>query len=308
MSLLSIIVVLLLEQWRPLHERGSVQAPLRRFADYLEEHFNAGERQHGVIAWLLAVLPILAIAWAIYGIAWHVHPLLALVVNVGVLYLTLGFRQASHHFTAIQRALKEGELDRAREVLGAWQGRSAAALSREDITRVAIEQALADSHRLVFGVLFWYLILPGPTGALLYRIAPFLASRWGRSGEPDLRHFGWFAHRAARVLDWLPARLTAIGFAVVGDFEDAVYCWRTQAAKWIDPSIGVVLASGAGAMGVRLGNPLPAPDGGLEERPELGLGDEADTEHLDSTVGLVWRTLALWLAMVLIVTMVRALS
>ena len=100
-------------------------------------------------------------------------------------------------------------------------------------------------------------------------------------------------------------RFTAAAFAVVGDFEDAVYCWRTQAANWPDPALGIVLASGAGAIGVKLGMPILA-GGAVVERPELGLGDPADTGHLDSTVGLVWRALVVWLILLLLIALAGA--
>jgi adenosylcobinamide-phosphate synthase len=105
----------------------------------------------------------------------------------------------------------------------------------------------------VFGVLFWFVLLPGPSGAILYRLAVYLRERWGKLGA-----FGRTAEQVYSVLEWPAARLTAAAFAVVGDFEDAVYCWRTQARAWADPYMGVVLAAGAGAMGVRLGMPLPS--------------------------------------------------
>jgi cobalamin biosynthesis protein CobD/CbiB len=126
-----------------------------------------------------------------------------------------------------------------------------------------------------------------------------------RSGEAGESRFGEFARAAFGVLDWIPARVTATAFAVVGDFEDAVYCWRTQAARWPDRLLGVVLAAGAGALGVRLGTPVPR-GATLEDRPELGLGEEADAPFLDSTVGLIWRALVLWLAVLLALGVARA--
>jgi adenosylcobinamide-phosphate synthase len=308
MSLVSLILVLVLEQWRPLAEHARISQYLDRYATFLERQFNAGETHHGIIAWILALLPLLLVTGLLYMLAYKLHPLVALAFNVLVLYLTMGFRQASHYFTDIQRALKEGELDRARDLLGEWRGNTASALSRDEVVRVSIEQALIGAHRYVFGVAFWFAVLPGPIGAVLYRVGAYLAERWNREGEPELARFGWFAGQAFGAIDWLPARLTATAFAIVGNFEDAVYSWRTQAAQWADSTMGVVLAAGAGALGIRLGNPLHREDGLLDERPELGLGDEPDTPYLDSTVGLVWRALVFWLAMILIVTVVRALS
>ena len=305
MSFLALVLVLILEQRRPFLEREKFMDLLGRGAATLERHFNAGETHHGAIAWLLAVLPLALMAGVVYWIAYRIHPLLALIVNIGVLYVTMGLRHASHYFTDIQAALAAGELERARALLGNWRGQSAVPLSREEVIRVTIEQALVGAHRHVFGVLFWFVLLPGPIGAVLYRVASLLHERWGVAREPELSRFGWFARNAFEALDWVPARLTAIAFAIVGDFEDAVYSWRMQAALWTDRTLGVVLASGAGALGVRLGNPLRREDGSLDERPELGLGDEPDTPFLDSTVGLIWRALLLWLAMILLITIVR---
>jgi adenosylcobinamide-phosphate synthase len=300
MSVLAIVAALILEQWRPLGERKAYFAVLTRWAEWLERSFNAGEARHGNIAWLVAVLPVLAAALALHFALLWVNPLLALLFNVGALYLTLGFRQFSHYFTDLQLAIRAGEVDRARELIGAWRGEPAQHRSREEVIRLAIEEALVASHRHVFGVLFWFMLLPGPSGAILYRLAQYLRRRWHGLGA-----FGVFADRVYRVLEWPAVRLTAASFAVVGDFEDAVYCWRTQASSWSDPDAGVVLAAGAGAMGVRLGMPLTAIDG-VEVRPELGLGENADSPFLDSVVGLLWRALVVWVFVLVVTGLARA--
>jgi cobalamin biosynthesis protein CobD/CbiB len=289
MGVIAIIAALLLEQWRPLDARGTLRAGLAHWADRLERSFNAGEARHGVIAWCVAaLLPALA-ALALHAALDWLNDGLALLLNIAALYLTLGFRQFSHPFTAIQAAMREGDIDRARELLGTLRGESAAHRSREEVVRLTIEEALAASHRHVFGVLFWFVVLPGPAGAILYRLAALVGWRWRGLGA-----FGRCAERALHWLEWPATRFTAASFAVVGDFEDAVYCWRTQAAAWPDPQMGIVLAAGAGAMGVKLGMPLQELEG-LAPRPELGLGEEADAPFLDSTVGLVWRALVVWI-------------
>src|SRR3954470_22932908 len=124
MTVLAIVAALLLEQWRPLVERRSVAAALGGFVAWLEATFNGGERQHGIVAWLVAVLPAVGGAIALHELARAVHPALALVLNVAVLYLTLGFRQFSHHFTALQLAVKSGDIEHARQELDAWRGAS----------------------------------------------------------------------------------------------------------------------------------------------------------------------------------------
>ena len=301
MSVAAIIAALLLEQWRPLDSRTSVHGVLAMWAGWLEQAFNGGERRQGTVAWLVAVLPPVLLSILVHQLLLSVHFLLALAFNISVLYFTLGFRQFSHHFTDLQLAVKSGDIERARSLLEGWRGASGVVRTREEVIRLAIEEALMSSHRHVFGVIFWYVLLPGPSGAILYRLAVFLRFRWKEMGG-----FGRFAARAFELLEWPAVRLTAASFAVVGDFEDAIYCWRTQARSWGDPGEGVVLAAGAGAMGVRLGMPVHEMEG-MQPRPELGVGEPADGPFLDSTVGLVWRALVVWVFILLLITVARLL-
>ncbi|HUQ73791.1 MAG TPA: CobD/CbiB family protein [Burkholderiales bacterium] len=301
MSVLAIIAALVIEQWRPLGDRKAVQGTLGGWALWLEQTFNGGERKHGRIAWLVAVLPPVLLSLVVHALLLSVSPFLALAFNIAVLYLTLGFRQFSHYFTDIQLAMKSGDIERARSLLEHWRGASGVVRTREEVIRLSIEEALLASHRHVFGVLLWYLLLPGPAGAILYRLAAYFAWRW-----KDLGGFGQFANRVFHVLDWPAVRLTAAAFAVVGDFEDAVDCWRTQARSWLDPNAGIVLAAGAGAMGVRLGMPVQEVDG-MQPRPELGVGEPAEGPFLDSTVGLLWRAVVVWVFALLMLTVARLL-
>jgi adenosylcobinamide-phosphate synthase len=301
MSLLAIVSALVIEQWRPLGDRRYVPGMLAAAAQWLEQSFNGGERRHGVVAWLVAVVPAVLVAALVHAALRSMSPLLALVFNIAVLYLTLGFRQFSHYFTDLQLAVKSGDIDKARSLLERWRGASGVVRSREEVIRLAIEEALVASHRHVFGVLLWYLLLPGPSGAILYRLAAYLADRWKPLGG-----FGDFARRAFHVLEWPAVRLTASAFAVVGDFEDAVYCWRTQAHTWPDPDAGILLASGAGAMGVRLGMAIQDVEG-MQPRPELGVGEPADGPFLDSTVGMLWRAVVVWIFVLALVSVARLL-
>jgi adenosylcobinamide-phosphate synthase len=307
MTFLALVLALLLEQWRPLTDRTALFAPVAGFADYLERRLNAGNTQEGVVAWFAAAIAVVLVAWVVFGLLYSISPVLGLALNVAVLYATIGFRQESHYFTDINRALKEGDVATARRLLGEFRGQDCTALSADDVARLAIEDALVVAHRHVFGPIFWFVLLPGPIGPVLYRLTRFLAQRWGARQDPEFGRFGEFSRRALAVLDWLPVRVTAVSFAVVGDFADALDCWRTQAGRWIDPQLGVVLASGAGAMGIRLGAAYPAGER-VEERPELGTGELAEPVHLDATIGLIWRALVVWLGVLGVLSFVAAVS
>jgi len=296
LSALAIVAALLIEQGWPLADQRGWLALLADWADGIERAFNAGEARHGVTAWLVAVVPAVLATAVLYALLAWLSPLLALAFNVLILYLTLGFRGPSRRFADIQHAVRAGDLERARALIGEWRGEPAQQLGREEVMRLALEEALLASHRHVFGVLFWYVLLPGPSGAVLYRLSVVLRRRW----RGPLA-FGGFAARALQVLDWPAVRVTAASFAVVGDFEDALYCWRTQAHAWPDAEAGVVLAAGAGALGVRLGMPVTGVDG-VEPRLELGVGEAAELPHLDGAIGLIWRAVVLWVFLLLLVS------
>jgi adenosylcobinamide-phosphate synthase len=309
MSFLALVAALLLEQWRPLADRGSLYSLFERYATFLERLLGGGESKQGmgILAWLVAVVPPLLGAWLVYALAQGAGSLFALSANVVILYLTMGFRQQGRYFAEIQLALKDNDIAKARDALSAWRRSDCGDLDREAVARLAIEEALIASHHHVFAVIFWFAFLPGPLGAILYRLAMFLSHRWGGAPDSETGHLRSFARSAFAALDWLPARLAAGTFAVVGDFEDAVYCWRAQAASWADYTQGVVLASGAGALGVKLGMPIRE-NGEVLERPELGLGDPVDEAHMETTVGLIWRALMVWLIVLLLVALVGAVT
>jgi adenosylcobinamide-phosphate synthase len=290
MTILAIILALTIEQFRPL-AISRINDVLAQWSRLLENRFNAGQHSHGVAAWLVGVALPSVLVLVVQALAAWSNWLLALLLDVAVLYLTMGFRQFSHHYTAIHVALRSGEIGQARQLLYQWCGIDAERLGSGEVARLAIEEALVASHRHVFAPLILFALF-GPAGAVFYRLARHFAQAWAeRGGAPD-DAFGEFARRAFAIIDWLPVRMTAASFAIVGNFEDAVFCWRTQAARWREEASGILLASGAGALGVRLGMPIGGDDR-FGDRPELGVGDDADADFMQSAVGLVWRTLVM---------------
>lgn len=302
MSFFSLFAAFLFDQVRTL---GADNRPLRWFRTYaqgIERNFNAGQPRHGVVGWLLALgVPVLA-GLVLYFILYRASPLLAWVLNVVVLYFTVSLRQAGTPYAAIGEALKNQDLGAARAELQSWTDQPVDDLTAAEIAKLAIECRLLEAHRDGFGVIAWFLVLPGPCGALLYRLASELDRSWGTRRDEEFGRFGEFARQTFAALDWLPARLTAASFAVAGDFEDAVYCWRSQALSWVPHRQGILLASGAGAIGIRLGDAVRE-EGSVRMRPELGTGDEPDADYMRSASGLVWRVLALWMALLLLVSL-----
>ena len=200
-------------------------------------------------------------------------------------------------------------------------------MPRSEIVRHVIEYSVLAAHRHVFGVLAWFSVLAalglGPTGAVLYRLAEFVSRHWHyrlRSGaQPASASLQKASADAWTAIDWLPARLTALSFAVVGSFEEAIEGWRFHAQRFPNDNDGVVLAATAGAINVRLGGEalkartdLHAPQG-LEIDADLGDSDatpgrEPEVGHLRSVVGLVWRSVVVWMLLLALLTLARLLG
>jgi adenosylcobinamide-phosphate synthase len=314
MTFLSILFALLIEQLRPLRADNPVYAGAKQLAVHMENWFNAGQEGHGRAAWFALMFALMMPTMVVYWLCAEVSPFLALAWNILIAYLTLGFRHYSHYFTSIQLALNSGNETSARALLTEWTGQDTAGMNVSEVSRLAVENALVTAHRNVFGVFFWFMVPIGPAGAIMYRVAEYVSRAWNEPGRKGSEGFGRFAATAFYWIDWIPARLTAIAFAIVGNFEDAIYAWRNLAPRWADESIGIILATGSGAMGLRLGTAtenaadIPAADADAAAIEAAGaepggpVGEEATARALQSTVGLVWRALLLWMLLLLLLS------
>ncbi len=215
--------------------------------------------------------------------------------SVIVLYFAIAPRSLSEHAGRVAAAFSIGLPDARREV-GMLVSRDTGQMDEEAVARAAVESVLENGNDAVFGALFWFALLGAP-GALLYRLSNTLDAMWGYRNA-RYNHFGRAAARLDDALNFVPARLTALTYALLGQTQSALLCWRRQAPAWDSPNAGPVMAAGAGALGVRLGGPAVY-HGTLEERPALGAGKTPEATDIDRAVGLVQRGLWLWLGLLL---------
>jgi adenosylcobinamide-phosphate synthase len=327
MSFIAVLLALLLEQVKPLPRGNVVHDALTGWIDATARNFDAGKDHHAWIVWCITVLVPTLVCVALYLAVSQLR--IGLAFDVAVLYLTLGFRQFSHYFTDIRAALERGDEIEARRLLAEWRHLDARDLPAAEFLRHVIEHSLLAAHRHVFGVFFWFVLLSsfglGPAGAVLYRLAEFVGRYWAyRSGSAGIavnERLSALSLRLFQLLDHIPARLTASGFAVVGNFEEAVNCWRRDAQLWKHDNEGVILAAAAGAVGVQLGGgsaPGLTPD--RAKTFEAGAspdsaaaegstpGDVPRLAHLRSVVALVWRSVVLWMLLLALLSLANLIG
>lgn len=326
MSFLSILLALLIEQIRPLGRKHPVRQWLPAFIQSTRRHLDAGHAGHATLIWGVLVLApaclVVLVQWALAAmLGWSA----VLVWNVLVLYFTLGFRQFSYHLTGIRKALDDNNETLARQLLAQWRRLDTREFGRGHIYLRVMEASTLAAHRSVFGVFFWYAVLSafgiGPAGAVMYRFAELSYRMFYREAQEQAHTnahlLEWFSQFWAWI-DWLPVRLSAISFAMVGNFEEVVERWRALGNEIRPPSVAsnenLILSASFAAINV-LSSPPPQArahpaDGAVQadrpsvttQEPRLGMTE------LNLLIGLVWRALILWMLLLALLSAANLLG
>jgi AmpE protein len=248
---------------------------------------------HVVLLVAVLVLPVwlvmLSLGDALFGFPY-------LIVAVVVLFFSLGPRDIGEEVDEYCAALEAGDEERIRSTAKALLEREVPADTLQ--RSVEVEQAVCvQANNRLFAVVFWFVLL-GPLGAWLYRVTDLVRRRAvfrvGRAEEDSAASLvvgaasdlhGWLA--------WIPARLSAIGYAMAGNFDSALAAWRAPApaaAQALHERSDHLLASvGSGALG-------------MQATPE-----EADlaraTRGAMAAKRLVFRTLIIWAAVIAAMTL-----
>lgn len=265
-----------------------------RVADWIESRLNraagVGAIEHrllGLLALFAAVgVPVCAVATATYSPAWA-----AISIHVAALYLAIGAKSLWQHIHPIEAALAGGDLDSARALGARIVTRDLREASPSEVSRAAVESALENGNDAVFAALFWFALLGAP-GVIAYRLVNTLDAMWGYK-TPRYLYFGWAAARLDDVMNFVPARLTALTYVLLGKTRTGLACWRAQAHAWESPNAGPVMAAGAGALGLELGGAARY-CGQLELRPRLGVGSTPSASDIGRALRLVYLGVAAW--------------
>jgi len=280
----------LLDQLLGEPRRGHPLVFFGHLAQLLERRMNRGRRIDGVLALGILLLPPVALA----GLLVHRF---GFWIELPLLYFVLGARSLTEHAQAVAQALLQGDLSLARQRVGWMVSRDTADMDADAVSRATIESVLENGNDAIFAALFWF-FLTGGTGALAYRLLNTLDAMWGYRTE-RFAAFGWSAARLDDLVNWLPARCTALSYALAGNRSMALQCWRRQAHLLASPNGGVVMTAGAGALGVELGGDARY-HGRLQHKPRFGTGPAPGGKDIGRALDLVRRSLLIWLGLFLL--------
>lgn len=303
-----VLVALLLDRILGEPSRYHPLVGFGALADYMEGSLNkdgdAGvvQKLKGIFALLLVISPFVVISILVTWLLGDAPYVMAAFSSV-VLYAAIGGRSLIEHAERIRRPLMDKDLPAARAAVGMIVSRDTENLEEADIAKAATESVLENGADAIFAAIFWFCVL-GIPGVILYRLSNTLDAMWGYKNTRFMA-FGWAAARLDDVLNFIPARLTALSYALVGETKQAIKCWRQQGFTWKSPNAGPVMAAGAGAINVALGGAAQYHNR-VQLRQGLGPseddgGDVPQAQSIGKACALLKRTVVLWCVVIVLV-------
>lgn len=247
---------------------------------------------------LLAVLLILPVFLVLFSLEGRLYGMANFVLAIVVLFFSLGPKDIGEDVNEYCRAIEAGDEDGIVSTSKALIETDVPSDSLERIRRVE-EAVCVQANNRLFAVIFWFVLFGpyGPLGAWAYRVtdlirrrAVFNASRDAENSNPavlgaSVMLHGWLA--------WIPARLTAIGYAMAGSFDGALTAWRNPDDSRVMPqheqSEYLLARVGVGAMSLRE----------IEDESRSDRGVRGAT----AANGMVFRLFIIWAAVIAAMTL-----
>lgn len=257
----------------------------------------------GIIAVLIMIVPFTGFIYLLelhLSGQWH---LINGIMSLIVLYFCIAAKSLQQHSLLVFQALKADDLVLAKKQVSMIVSRQTEKMDAVDIRKATIESVLENGADAVFAPIFWF-IIAGPAGAILYRLSNTLDAMWGYK-SPRYINFGWAAARFDDLLNWFPARLTALSYALLGQTKEAVDCWKNQANLLDSPNAGPVMTSGAGALQLKLGGAAWY-HGVLKEKICFGVKKLPDNDDIIRVNSLITKCLFLWVVVLMCIELLGA--
>ena len=247
----------------------------------------------GALFWLAVMATTVVLIFGVLAVSALLPPWAGVAILAYFLYAGLATRSLHLESLKVETALLKGDLEGARASLSMIVGRETSHLSQEDMRRAVIETVAENLADGVVAPMFFTLLL-GLPGLFLYKAANTMDSMVGYKNY-WYAQFGKVAARADDVLNFIPARLTALLMiptaAALGlDWRGAWRILRRDRGKAASPNAGCPEAAMAGALGVRLGGPSIY-FGRPVDKPYIGdPGQPLDQERYRRAVRLLYGT------------------
>ncbi len=248
MKLIVLLICLGLERYASV---GLYLSRLKLLRIYLDKLFAMApnkELQQGWLGVIYAILPLVLIVGFVYWLtsSW-VFGAFGLVISIVVLLYCLGpddlYHQLSTYFQLDPK--KDAE---QRDALLAELIDGDVPTDDKEANRALTKAIFVQANERFFGVVFWFIVL-GPVGAIVYRMSVLLR-RLGRKEDSVCSAFHAEVTFFQNILDWIPARISALMYLLVGDFSQSFPLWIQYLPAGLSDSRELLKNCGLGAMAI----------------------------------------------------------
>lgn len=256
-------------------------------------HTAVQQNMMGLIALISLLVPFVCLIYFLHQ--WEVF---SSFLSPIVLYFCIAAKSLKQHSNLVIQSLGTDDLELAKKKVGMIVSRETEKMTMTDICKATIESILENGADAIFAPIFWF-IVAGPAGAILYRLSNTLDAMWGYKNQRFI-HFGWAAARFDDLLNWIPARLTAFSYALMGRTTVAFTCWKNQAQLLDSPNAGPVMTAGAGALDIQLGGPAWY-HGKQKNKIFFGTNKIPGVDDINRATSLITQSLFLWVFILLMI-------
>jgi len=281
-ALSAIILVVILERFLPEQGESDPLSWLRDWIDSIELRFNGGEGKQGSAAFSIVAGTTFLVVWLLQTLLVEISSVMRFGFDVLLLWMLVRVARPLQAASAVRQAMEDDDQPMAESSLDKLPRSSVELGAETNNLWLAVSRLLTAANKQAISPFFWYLLL-GPAGAVLQYVSAQMARRWDWR-RSRYQQFGRTAFTANQVMSWVPTRLSALSYAFMGNFEEALGNWRRHQDVWTGDGDELLLAVGMGALGI-------------ETDPDNG--DQAATfptelSLIDRSAALIVRAFAFW--------------
>lgn len=281
MKLIIILLCLWLDHYMHVGSKGRQQHFFNVYENFLKKMLGSMKIWEGPISLVIVALPVLLIVGLLQLFGMFYSELVDLLLGVAVLLFCLGSSPLQYKLECYLNP-KEGKAAEDEAELKAYI-KDAGINSKDGFYRTVTDLLFWQSNERLFAIVFWFLIL-GPFGAIAYRLISWFHDNalHGESlYDKQAQHMATVYHWAA----WIPARLVALSYTLVGNFMGSFDTWMKLA---VQPSVGeeILVDCGDASLGV-----------------DKSSANTANKAENDSAMRLIQRALLVWVLIIAVATL-----
>lgn len=289
MSLLTILFSLAVERYVDALDNLRSFGWSISFSNWVKEKFSKSEFWNDTLGLIVIILAPVFLCAIIYSQLYDALGLLGFLFSMAVLVYCMG-PQRVHHAARLYIDAGEHEDEHSLKTYATDLLGPELPDDTQEINRKVCEKLLISTNENLLGVFFWFVLL-GPMGALMFRIAGVLYTDAQLQTEDENQEYTEFNNSTRllyAILLWLPAQLTTLAFAITGSFIDTLHEWKSRIPNdYLDPkeSEDTLFHSGLRS---------------LQMDPET---QQFDFNTVHEILSLCWRSVILWVTALALLTL-----